>query len=65
MYQVTEGPLLGPSSELMICVTIDFGSLGRDVSVNLVTPITGSSVIGKTELMYKKGVFLCEGRQRK
>ena len=51
MYQVTEGPLLGPFAEVMVCVIIDFGSLGQDVSVNLVTPITGSFVIGKMNII--------------
>ena len=49
MYQATEGPLLGPPTVVMVCATIQLGSLGRDVSVNLVTPVTGSAVIGKSQ----------------
>ena len=49
MYQVTEGPLLGPAADVMVCATIQLGSLGRDVSVNLVTPATGPAVIGKSQ----------------
>ena len=46
MYQVTEGPLLGPFAEAVVCVTIAVGSAGRDIAVNLVTPVTGPNVIG-------------------
>ena len=49
MYEATEGPLLGPLATVSVCVSIvvALDSLGTDVSVNILTPLTGPSVIGK------------------
>ncbi len=49
MYDVTEGPL----ETVSVCVTIELGSLGSDVSVILMTPVTGSTVIGKSSYWAK------------
>ena len=41
-YQVTEGP----NAVATVCVTIQLGSVGRDVAVLLFTPVTGSVITG-------------------
>ena len=46
-YSVTEGPLLGPNAVVEVCATIQLGSVGRDVAVNIFTPLTGSVITGR------------------
>ena len=41
-YGVTEGP----NAVATVCVTIQLGSVGRDVAVLLFTPVTGSVITG-------------------
>ena len=45
MYEATEGP----NAVATVCATIQVatGSVSKDTVVNLMTPITGPSVIGK------------------
>ena len=46
-YSVTEGPLLGPNAVVSVCATIQLGTAGRDVAVNIFTPVTGSVITGE------------------
>ena len=46
-YKVTEGP----NAVVSVCATIQLGSVGRDVAVILVTPVTGTVLTGG--LLYK------------
>lgn len=57
-YEVTEGPLLGPSTTVSVCTGIEVGSASRNISVSLVTPITGTgnnSKIQNTLIKYVHG----------
>ena len=42
VYQVTEGP----SAVATVCATIQLGSVGREVAINLTTQATGAVSIG-------------------
>ena len=50
-YSVTEGPLLGPPATVSVCATIQLGTVGRDVAVNIYTPVTGSVITGRAVIM--------------
>ena len=41
VYQVTEGP----SAVVTVCATIQLGSVGREVAINLTTQVTGPGAI--------------------
>lgn len=41
-YQVTEGP----NAVATVCATIQLGSVGKDVAVNLTTQVTGEVITG-------------------
>ena len=45
-YPVSEGPHLGSNAVVSVCTTIQLGTVGRDVAVNIVTPVTGSIITG-------------------
>ena len=46
-YSVSEGPLHSPNKVVSICATIQVGTVGRDVAVNIFTPVQGSAITGK------------------